>query len=418
MNDDKREMRWKPLLIAGVVALVVHLELLLTGVLPSMYRFWNELFPRPPAEQPTEVTLVPMSPRDFEQNRRVLPKTEVDERKEPEPVPAAPEPEKKPEPEKMPKGQIVDVAPTPDKTPPEDARFLSEYNTHVEKETVSRNQRYDYGVAQPRPTKADDKRKRVEQPQQTDSADRIAMITRKRGDSRTERDERSMAFELPDIKKREALNLKLDLDMGELPTYSSSDELHGNSDRMRLQMGKPSQDEKAEQGEHGKHDSTVAMFKQPSMDQLDMVTGAPANDHIEDVAKGEATLLNSREFKYATFFNRVKRGVSQHWGPRVGEEYRRHDPYGNIYGVRDRHTLLDIALDGKGALVDVEVASSSGVQFFDDVAIQSFRDASPFPNPPTGLVEPDGRIHFQFGFYFMIGERPVMRAFQFRDQPF
>ena len=417
MDEGRREIRWKPILLAALVAIVIHLELLLTGILPAAYQFWNELFPRPAPDPTTEVTLVSMSPRDFEQNRQVQPKAEV-ERKEPEPQPEPAVPEQDKEPEKMHKVQVVDLAPTPDASPPEDARYLSEHNTNVEKETVSRNQRADYGVAQPRPTVADDKRQRIEKPQEQVGADRLAMLTRKRGDSQAEPGEKAMAFELPDVKKRDALNLKLDLDMGELSTYSASEAMRGNSERMRLQMGKPGETEQAERGEQGDHDSTVAMFKKPSLDQLDMVTGAPANDHIEDVTKGEATLLNSREFKYATFFNRVKRGVSQHWSPRVGEEYRRRDPYGNIYGVRDRRTLLNIWLDVQGELVDVEVAKSSGVQFFDDVAIQSFRDASPFPNPPIGLVEPDGKIHFQFGFYFMIGERPVMRAFQFRDQPF
>ncbi len=418
MEDEKQKIHFKPLLVALLVAILIHLELLLTGILPSMYRYWSELFPRPEPEAPTEVTLVSMSPRDFEQNRQIQPKVDV-ERAEPEPEPPAPpEPEEKPDPDKLPKGQVVDVAPTPDSSPPKDARFLSEHNTNVEQESVSRHQRADYSVAQPKPTVADDQRKRLEQPKDQKQSDRIAMVTRKRGDTQPEPGEKAMAFEIPDIKKREALNLKLDLDMGELSTYSASDELRGNSERMRLQMGKPGDSQKAERGERGEHDATVAMFKQPALDQLDMVTGAPANDHIEDVTKGESTLLNSREFKYATFFNRVKRSVSQHWSPRVGEEYRRRDPYGNIYGVRDRRTLLDIWLDGQGELVDVEVAKSSGVQFFDDVAIQSFRDASPFPNPPAGLVEPDGRIYFQFGFYFMIGERPLMRAFQFSDRPY
>ena len=169
-------------------------------------------------------------------------------------------------------------------------------------------------------------------------------------------------------------------------------------------------------GDQGQDQETVAMFSQPSLDQLSMVSGAPANDHIRDVPKGEETLLNSREFRYATFFNRVKRGVSDHWHP--GAVYLRRDPYGNIYGVKDRYTVLSVELNADGELRDVTVSQSSGVGFLDDEAISAFQLASPFPNPPRGLLEDDGTIRFQFGFYFEIGERPRIRAFRFKRYPY
>ncbi len=415
MDENRLETRWKPIALAALVAVVVHVQLLLTDVLPSMYRFWNGLFPRHEIEQTTEVTLIAMTPRQFEQNRRVQPRVEVEEQEREQEQPEEQEEEKD---EKLVKGQVVDVAPTPDATRPKNARFLSEHNTNVEKETVSRDQRADYGVAQPRPTVADDTRRRPEKPQEHQGDDRVALLVKKRGEREKASGERIFSIEIPDITRRDRLNLKLDLSMGELATYQASDELRGNSDRLRLQDGRPGRKSDTESGDQGDSDNTVAMFTRPSLDRLDMVSGAPSNDHIEDVPKGEETLLNSREFKYATFFNRVKRGVSQYWSPRVGEEYIRRDPYGNIYGVKDRRTLLSVSLDASGDLVDVEVVHSSGVQFFDDVAIQSFRDASPFPNPPVGLMENDGQIHFQFGFYFMIGERQGIRAFQFQRRPF
>jgi TonB family protein len=416
MNVPRREIRYKPFLVAIGLALVIHLQLLLTDVLPAMYRYWSSLFPRPELDRVTAVTLISLSPQEFRRNLQVQPRDELEQKQAAAPEPEAAEEE---EPEQRPvRGQVVDVAPTPDSTPPEDPEFLSEHNTKVERESVSRDQRPDYGVAQPRPTIASDQRRRPEQRQEQTGMDRVALVTRKQGERRPASDAPTQAFEFPDLQQREALNLKLDLSMGQLPSYSASDHMVGNSDRLHIQPGQPADRAEELAGEQGEHKSTVAMFKQPSLDQLDLVTGAPSNDHIEDVPKGEATLLNSREFKYATFFNRVKRGVSQHWSPRVGEEYRRRDPYGNIYGVKDRYTLLNVALDPAGELIDVSVVNSSGIGFFDEVAVQSFRDASPFPNPPVGLVESDGRIHFQFGFFFMIGERPIIRAFQFDRQPF
>jgi len=409
----KCDINYRPLIVAAILAIVVHLQLVFTDVLPAMYRFWANLFPRAKVEQTTEVSLVAFSKRDWEQNRSTLGKVEVKE-EERQPQQEVAKAEEEPEDDKDLKGQVVDVPPTPDSSRPEDARFLSEHNTNVEKESVSRHQRKDYGVAQSRPTVADYKRSRSQDQDQPGDQE-IAMVTRKRGRKGAATEEESFAFELPDIKKRQSLKLKLDLDMGSMASYQPSDELKGNSDRLRLRTGNLSQE--AEQGgEDGEHEESVAMFKRPSLDSLDMVSGAPANDYIRDVPKGEETMLNSREFKYATFFNRVKRVVSEHWSP--GEVYLRNDPYGNVYGVKDRYTVLNVRLDSEGALQDVSVAQSSGVGFLDDEAIHAFQGASPFPNPPRGLVEQDGHIRFQFGFYFEIGERPRIRAFRSRRYPY
>lgn len=407
----RRKMGFKPLLAALLVALAIHLPLVLTELLPIMYRFWTNLFPQPAGSEQTEVTLVSMNQRAWEDNRTVRAKVKVEEDKK-RPQPEQQE-EKDKEQEEEPRGQVVDLAPTPDDSKPEDARFLSEHNTNVERESVSRDQRKDYGVAQPRATVADFKRKRPDQPPEKESRDKVTMLIRKQGKRETtpERQEQKFTMEIPDIQKRQSLKLKLDLSMGTMPTYPASESVQGNSDQLRLQMG-----EQAAVGElagdEGEDRQTVAMFEQPSLDRLDMVTGAPANDHIRDVPKGEETLLNSREFRYATFFNRVKRGVSNHWNP--GDVYMRRDPYGNIYGVKDRYTVLSVVLDNQGSLKDVSVAQSSGVGFLDDEAIHAFQGASPFPNPPRGLLEDDGHIRFQFGFYFEIGERPKFRAYRSR----
>jgi TonB family protein len=409
----QRKPSYKPLIFALAIALALHLELLLSNVLPNMYDFWNNLFPRMKLDDATEVTLVSLSQRDWEENRQVLTKVEVEERKAEEEEAVAEE--EKEEKDKDLKGQVVDVAPTPDNHRPENAKYLSEHNTRVERESVSRHQRKDYGVAQPRPTVAEYQRRSTsEREDQTGDAE-ATILMKKQGQRQTKSTERAFAFEYPDMEKRQSLRLKLDLDLGQLPRYSASDEIQGNSDRLRMIPGKFSEQEKGEAGEEGQDKQNVALLGRQSLKHLDMVTGAPANDYLKDVPKGEETLLNSKEFRYATFFNRVKRGVSDQWNP--GEVYLRHDPYGNIYGVKDRYTVLNVVLDSQGHLSDVTVARSSGVGFLDDEAVQAFQLASPFPNPPQGLLEDDGSIRFQFGFFFEIGDRPKIRAFRFRRYP-
>jgi TonB family protein len=414
MRESRQKINSKALVIAGIVAILFHLQMLLTGILPAMYRYWTSLFPKTKIEKPTEISLVAFSPREWNQNRETRTDVEVNEEERRAEEQAATEDEEEEE-DTDPRGQVVDVPPTPDSSKPENARFLSEHNTNVEKETVSRHQRKDYGVAQSRPTIADYSRSKPD-PNQTQPGDQeIAMVTRKHGQQGTPTEEKSLAIELPDIKKRQSLQLKLDLDLGTMASYQPSEEVKGNSERLRLRTGSLKQ-QALEGGDQGADEQTVAMFKRPSLEHLDMVSGAPANDHIQDVPKGEETMLNSREFRYATFFNRVKRGVSEHWRP--GDVYVRHDPYGNIYGVKDRYTVLNVELDSQGGLRDVSVSQSSGVGFLDDEAIHAFQGASPFPNPPHGLIEQDGLIRFQFGFYFEIGERPRIRAFRSQQYPY
>ena len=409
----RRKIGYKAIIVALLVAVAVHFELLLSDILPNMYDFWTSLFPRAKVEDTTEVTLVTLSQRDWEENRQVQTQVKVEEEQKEEQEQVAEE--EKEEKDKDLDGQVVDVAPTPDNRRPDDARFLSEHNTRVEKESVSRHQRKDYGVAQPRPTVAQYQRRRAAEQQAETGDAEVTVHMKKKGQRQTKSEEQAFAFEYPDIKKRQSLQLKLDLDMGQLPMYSASEEVRGNSERLKMIQGKFSKQEKAEQGEEGEDKQNVAMLGRQSLEHLDMVTGAPANDYIKDVPKGEETLLNSKEFRYATFFNRVKRGVSDHWNP--GEVYLRHDPYGNIYGVKDRYTVLNVVLDSDGGLSDVSVAHSSGVGFLDDEAVHAFQLASPFPNPPQGLLENDGLIRFQFGFFFEIGDRPKIRAFRFRRYP-
>ena len=400
-----------PVVLAALLAVFAHLLLIFTGIIPQLWRLWQELVPRPHTEHPAEVRLVKLTPAQWQQNLQV--KAKRTERSRPDMQKAAPEPEKPKRPER-PKGQVVDVAPTPDDRPPEDARFLSEHNTRVKKESLSRHRRPDYGIAQPRPTVAERFERSKARSEPSESERKVAMLSRKKGKSSPEQ-RSSKGLELPTVPQRQSLKLKLDLDNGTLSRIFASDPLKGNSDRLRL-GGDTERRQRSEKGDMGDDNKSLAMITPPPSAAADMVNGAPANDHIEDVEVGEQTLLNSKEFKYATFFNRVKRAVSRHWHP--AEVYLKHDPYGNIYGVKDRYTVVSVVLDKIGELKDISVSRSSGVDFLDNEAVQAFQRAAPFPNPPRGLVEPDGMIRFQFGFYFEIGERPRIRAFRFQRYPF
>ena len=123
-------------------------------------------------------------------------------------------------------------------------------------------------------------------------------------------------------------------------------------------------------------------------------------DYLRDVAEGDKTLLNRKRTRYWAFFDRVKQQVSKTWTP--VNEYRKRDPFGNVYGVKDRYSTVDVTLNGDGTVRRLYLSRASGLDFFDDEAVRALQAAAPFHNPPEGLKDQDGLIHFTFGFYFEI----------------
>ena len=147
----------------------------------------------------------------------------------------------------------------------------------------------------------------------------------------------------------------------------------------------------------------------PSFAQLARAVGSGTQDALKDIDEGDETALNSKKWRFAAFFNRVKHQVQEHWHP--DDVYRRRDPTGAIHGRTNRLTIVRVQLNPNGNLANVALESPSGLEFLDDEALQAFRAAQPFPNPPRQLIDQtDGLISFQFGFLFEISgvSRPML----------
>ena len=73
--------------------------------------------------------------------------------------------------------------------------------------------------------------------------------------------------------------------------------------------------------------------------------------------------------------------------------------------LKDRKTVLSVTLKQDGSIHRLEVIQASGIQFLDQSALQAFRMAQHFYNPPSELADSDGLIRFKFGFFLEIGGR-------------
>ena len=132
-------------------------------------------------------------------------------------------------------------------------------------------------------------------------------------------------------------------------------------------------------------------------------------DHFEEIDEGAETLLNTRRNRFASFFNRVREAIAQHWHPEVIHAAR--DPYGKVYGNKTRVTRLHIELAPDGSLRRIGIDTPAGISYLDEEAIRAVRAAQPFTNPPAQLVDPKtGKIEFSFSFILLLdGSKRLFR---------
>ena len=127
----------------------------------------------------------------------------------------------------------------------------------------------------------------------------------------------------------------------------------------------------------------------PAAHLSSQVSGAPQNDFLHEQT-GEAVNLNTKEYLYASYWNRVRKLVTFYWNQNLDNmpsSARR------TLAKSSYTTTVKYILNSDGALDYIEVTDESGNGELDDCVVRAFRVAGPFPNPPEGLIEKDGRVY-------------------------
>jgi len=410
-----RRNRWVARTVgAAIVALALHGVVLglaaLLGLFEPLSSLQRASVPPPSSSGPDQVA-------QAEDDRPMQIESLVDELQKPdersEEEKRREEQAKKEEEDKKPPGQVVDIAKPIVEERPDKANFVAEHDSKVDRETKGPAGRDQAGA----PTQAEPPPGLPTQtpPQQAAPAqpDRRAARPGRPGPL-------AMRELAPKPEKREE---------GPAPTPDGELERAGSQPLRRPHL-EPSPVAPGEMGQLGTQ-GEASSAKRPSTEtappglpttkpnlaatreMLDRAIGKGTGsmDYLKDVDDGESTALNAKKWKHAPFFNRVKRAVAAAWHPDV--VYVRHDPNGNVYGVKDRVTVLRVHLQPDGKLASWTVMQSSGVDFLDDEAVDAFRRAAPFPNPPRDLVETDGQIHFNFAFIFELSGRNSVKVFKY-----
>lgn len=116
------------------------------------------------------------------------------------------------------------------------------------------------------------------------------------------------------------------------------------------------------------------------------VSGAPQNDLLNE-ALGDEVALNAKPLVFAAYLNRIRRLVSHHWRENIN------DIPPAVRLVRSQYrTVVHARLDSEGRLLSATVTTPSGEPAVDSCLTRAFEMAGPFPNPPEGLVNAEGIV--------------------------
>jgi len=136
---------------------------------------------------------------------------------------------------------------------------------------------------------------------------------------------------------------------------------------------------------------------------------AASDDALRNIREGSHTVLATREFKYFSYYNRIKDMLRQHWKPMVERQMAHLSKKGKTIQEAEFTTRVQVLLDEKGLIQNVTRSDSSGIEELDIAAMQAFKQAAPFPNPPQGLIEKDGFVRIQWEFVLTTQAAPSIQ---------
>jgi TonB family protein len=124
-----------------------------------------------------------------------------------------------------------------------------------------------------------------------------------------------------------------------------------------------------------------------------------SGEYVKGVREGESTALNTREFVFYGFFERIRGQLDRSWEPILREELIRHYKQGRrLASDQDHVTQVAVVLGRDGNVVQIEVLGESGTRLLDEAAVRAFNRAGPFPNPPSALLDGQGRVRIRWEF--------------------
>ncbi len=152
--------------------------------------------------------------------------------------------------------------------------------------------------------------------------------------------------------------------------------------------------------------STSILTKGPGFATTTGKGVSASDDFIVGATIGPMTILNTQEFKYFSYYNRIKDKVVENWRPLIRKAIKQVKSNEKKYGaltVGLKITKLAITLDEKGEIIALDYVGICGIEPFDLTAKKSFQISAPFASPPAELVQ-NGRFNLRWDFAVNVEE--------------
>lgn len=122
-------------------------------------------------------------------------------------------------------------------------------------------------------------------------------------------------------------------------------------------------------------------------------------EYIQGMKEGEVSALNSKEFVFYSYYERIRTQLDQTWVPILRAQLNQLYSAGRkLASKTDYTTQTMVTLNEKGEIIRVRILEESGAFDLDRAAIDALNRAGPYPNPPKGLIDEDGKIHLRWSF--------------------
>ena len=148
----------------------------------------------------------------------------------------------------------------------------------------------------------------------------------------------------------------------------------------------------------------------PSEQQLARAIGGGTQDALQDIDDGDETALNSKRWRFASFFNRVKRQVAEHWHPEEVVSPARSDR-DRVRRTEPLHRAAHPA-QARRAAEQRGAAQPSGSSSSTTRRSRRSRRRSRSRTRRASSSR-TGTINFGFGFLFDLNGPPQMRWFRY-----
>lgn len=133
--------------------------------------------------------------------------------------------------------------------------------------------------------------------------------------------------------------------------------------------------------------------------QNDNASSSSSNDYMKEIEEGVKTVVNTKEFIYYSYYNKIRTAIQKHWKKNVHEQVKIiYRDSRDLAEAAEKVTRIAVLIDKSGNLKDIEIIKNSGNNNLDRAATNAFEEAQPFPPPPEGILENDGNLRIRWDF--------------------